>query len=244
MPQTTRLSEERFLIAANAPIEAQLSYLVPDGRRPVSYACAPPLGIPGQSVKYALCRTRIFNAREPRPVHSLDHEAFAVVQHVSAVADFCDPAQIQPHCVAGRRQAAPRRRCRAFPTRRLHESRCPALRRQSARLPASASRLPISTMTTRTNPDQRGRALSWRKTAPCTCSRAGFWRSTSGRPVRGLLKIKLLAVCDAASPWPDDLVPATSSMPTASSGTTRELTTAAVLVLRARAAGDDPHQIP
>jgi hypothetical protein len=73
-------------------VEAELNYLVPDGERPVSYAFEPPPGIPWQSGTYAPQRVSIRNARplaEDGKL-SLDTNGFELKWHRSALTDFSD----------------------------------------------------------------------------------------------------------------------------------------------------------
>ena len=76
-------------------IEADLDYLVPNGRRPVNYAYPPPPGVPQSSGEFAPRRVRIVNGRRQWQRPTLDVNGFELLQHTSQVADFSDEARIR-----------------------------------------------------------------------------------------------------------------------------------------------------
>lgn len=69
-------------------LEAELNYLVPMAERPVNYTYEPPPGIPQQNGKYESHTLPIHNARAIAPHLSLDREGFTLTTHHSTVYDF------------------------------------------------------------------------------------------------------------------------------------------------------------
>lgn len=78
-------------------VEASLNYLLATGQRPVSYAYEPPAGTPQYSGVNAPQRVVIRNARPLVESHrlGLDRSGFEVVAHTSAVTDFSDESLIR-----------------------------------------------------------------------------------------------------------------------------------------------------
>jgi hypothetical protein len=69
---------------------AALSYLVPTGERPVSYAYDPPTGVPRENCAYVSHDMRIVDARSLAEGTSIDREGFELWDAPSAVKDFFD----------------------------------------------------------------------------------------------------------------------------------------------------------
>ncbi|MGQ0661475.1 CmcJ/NvfI family oxidoreductase [Sphingosinicella sp.] len=78
-----------------ATIEASLNFLRPMKERPVSYQCEPPPGVPVRTGQYDAHRVAIRNARAGRELLSLDVEGFALVPAPAGFADFDDEAAIR-----------------------------------------------------------------------------------------------------------------------------------------------------
>src|SRR5882724_8920410 len=76
-------------------ITATMTYLVPTGKKPVSYQYDPPPGVPLRSGIYEDRSVQIRNARTVGLDLSLDREGFAIVQHVSKAADLSDDAEVR-----------------------------------------------------------------------------------------------------------------------------------------------------
>ncbi|ALL70194.1 hypothetical protein K788_0001462 (plasmid) [Paraburkholderia caribensis MBA4] len=85
------------VIEQPAVVEAALNYLVPTGEKPATYAYEPPAGVPQRSGVYRTQRVNIVNARVSPPPGglSLDRNGFELRQHASALSDFSDPAAIE-----------------------------------------------------------------------------------------------------------------------------------------------------
>ena len=79
----------------NEFIEADLNYLVPNGRRPVNYAYPPPPGVPQNSGEFSPKRVRIVDGRRQPQRPTLDVCGFELVQHASQLADFASESAIR-----------------------------------------------------------------------------------------------------------------------------------------------------
>lgn len=75
-------------------VEADLNYLMPMAEKPVNYTYKPPLGIPQYNGTIKPHTLRIHNARTIAPNLSLDRETFALVEHSSRVRNFYDEAEV------------------------------------------------------------------------------------------------------------------------------------------------------
>jgi hypothetical protein len=76
-------------------VEAFVSYITPTGQKPFAYEYDPPAGVPRRSATYRDHRVRIRNARGLKPAPSLDEQGFALRQHATRVADFYDEAEVR-----------------------------------------------------------------------------------------------------------------------------------------------------
>jgi hypothetical protein len=78
-------------------VEADLNYLVPDGQRPYRYMYDPPTGVPREGGTYRAHRVPIVNARVAAPPGglSLDRNGFELHAHKSALDDFSDARTIE-----------------------------------------------------------------------------------------------------------------------------------------------------
>src|ERR1700754_3919909 len=73
-----------------AGVEAELSFIVADGKRPFSHQYDPPPGQPVRSHDYTPHRVFIHDARPRATDYTLDQQGFALVEHVTKVADLYD----------------------------------------------------------------------------------------------------------------------------------------------------------
>jgi len=73
-----------------AGVEADLSFIVTDGRRPFSHQYDPPAGQPQRSHDYRAHRVFIHDARPRAAEYTLDREGFALVSRDTKVADLYD----------------------------------------------------------------------------------------------------------------------------------------------------------
>ncbi len=95
-----RNPEDSLLLANEHPaeklahVEAELNYLVPSAQKPVVYLYRPPPGMPAQSGQYEKRRVAIVDARPLAPQLSLDRQGFCLARHRSAMRDFHDAAEL------------------------------------------------------------------------------------------------------------------------------------------------------
>jgi hypothetical protein len=83
-------------VIENLPyVEAILNYLVPMAEKPVYYTYEPPAGIPQRNGSYEAHKQPIRNARPIAQNLSLDREGFALVSHHSAVRNFYDDDEVR-----------------------------------------------------------------------------------------------------------------------------------------------------
>lgn len=76
-------------------VEAELHYLIPMAEKLVNYTYEPPSGIPRYNGSYEMRRLPIRNARAIAQDLSLDREGFALAKHHSAVRDFYDEDEVR-----------------------------------------------------------------------------------------------------------------------------------------------------
>lgn len=190
--------------AGPAEVTAALSFVVRDGTRPGTYMYEPPGGTPRQIGSFAAHRVTIRNGRPIRDRLSVDQEGFALVDHPTQVTDFYSEAQVNDiyypelerllagitgaekvlvfdHTRRAGSVAAEAKRGLRDPVRRVHADYTPKSGPQRVRdlLDADEARLRL------------GRRFAI----------INVWR-----PVKGPLMEAPLALCDARSIGPDDLV--------------------------------------
>lgn len=76
-------------------VDARLLYLEDSSERPVSYTFEPPPGVPWRSGRNIEVSVPVHDGRPLEGRLSLDREGFAFVRHPSAVVDFHDAARIK-----------------------------------------------------------------------------------------------------------------------------------------------------
>ena len=76
-------------------VTATMSYLVPTGKKPVSYQYDPPPGVPVRSGTYEDRTVQIRNARPFASEISLDREGFVIVPHVTKARDLSDNEEVK-----------------------------------------------------------------------------------------------------------------------------------------------------
>jgi hypothetical protein len=82
--------------ATSSPdVEALVSYITPGERKPFAYEFDPPAGVPRRSGSYSDHPVRIRNARELKPPPTLDRQGFALREHRTRVVDFYDKAEVE-----------------------------------------------------------------------------------------------------------------------------------------------------
>jgi hypothetical protein len=193
-------------IAASTGVRAALNYLAPGQQRPRSYAYEPPPGVPRSTVTNAPHTVEIRNVRRVLSAPRLDEEGFGLLPHPSAVANFYDDAEVERVYYAEARkllqEVTGAMRVLVFDhtlRRRVHGS-------EDRR--AGVPRQPVPRVhvdhTDRSGP-QRVRDLLPDDAQDLLRGRVqiiNLWR-----PIRGPLRDTPLAVCDARTVKPEQLVP-------------------------------------
>ena len=171
------MSLDSSIVASLPAVEADLNYTVPMAERARDYAYDPPPGVPHSNTTL---EARRFAIRDIRPVAtrpSLDGEGFAALRHQSAVSDFYDDEEVV----------------------RVYYPEAAAL--NEAKQPAREVHVD---QTVKSGP-QRVRDLLPAEAGKLLAGRVqiiNLWR-----PIRGPVRDAPLAVCDARSVAPADLMP-------------------------------------
>ena len=76
-------------------VTATMTYLMPTGRKPVSYQYDSPPGVPVRSGTYEDRSVQVRNARSFASELSLDREGFVIVPHVTKVGDLSDDEEVK-----------------------------------------------------------------------------------------------------------------------------------------------------
>jgi hypothetical protein len=187
-------------------VEGELNYLAPMSERPRYYAYEVAPGEQRSNMAHEAHRVHI---RDMRPVASeieLDRQGFALVEHNTAVRDFWDDDEVRRvyYPEAERFLAEKTGASRVFIFDHLQRRRVPGLTDRSAAGPRQpATRVHVD-HTARSGP-QRVRDLMGDEAEELLKGRVqviNLWR-----PIRGPLQDAPLAVCDARTVDPADLVP-------------------------------------
>lgn len=195
---------------AEAPVlsyvDAELNYLAPMQERPRNYTFDPPPGVPRSNTVQEPHQVRIYNLRDLEHPAELDREGFELVQHRSAVTDFYDEDQVRNVYYREAEQLLKQATGadRVFVFDHTIRRRVSGAEDRSAEAP----RQPVSRVhvdhTAKSGP-QRVRDFFGDEAEELLKGRievVNIWR-----PIRGPLKDSPLAVCDAESVEPKDLVP-------------------------------------
>ena len=198
------------LVRTAPAVVASLNYLAPSASKPVSYTVEPPVGVPRFSGTLDSRDVPIRDARSFAGDVSLDVHGFALVPHRSAVRDFYDEGEVRSVYYAEAEQLLTRQLGAAkvivfdHTVRRRPAERPPLT---SGRPNTSGPREPVGRVhndfTALSAPQRVRLELGERADALLKCRFAviNVWR-----PLRGPLLDAPLAVCDAGSLTPDDLV--------------------------------------
>jgi hypothetical protein len=187
-----------------AVIEAELNYLGPVDGRPFTYTFAPPIGQPRSNITAAPHRVAIHDLRPIAASVSLDREGFAVATGASALRDFSDEAAIRaiyyPESARILQAATGAARVHIFDhtiRRQVHgeEDRGGAARQPVARVHVDHTEHSGPQRVHDLLPDEAEALLRGRVQI------VNLWRPIAG-PVRDMP----LAVCDATTVAPGDLV--------------------------------------
>jgi hypothetical protein len=188
-----------------AATEAILNYLAPTAERPRTYAHEPPASEPKTNIRNVGVEVPIRDARPILGEITLDRHGFELVRHRSAVRDFYDDDEVKriyyPEAERLLKAATGASRVFVFD----HMTRRRAI---SADGTGDGRRQPVTRVhvdhTARSGP-QRVRDLLADEAEELLQGRVqivNVWR-----PIKGPLLDAPLAVCDAASVEPNDLVP-------------------------------------
>ena len=183
-------------------VEGVLTYLVDTGVKPVSYNYDPPPGVPQRSGIYAEHRLAILNGRRAREQFSLDDQGFLFRRHETAVKDFYDDEEVRrvyyPEVERLMKQATGAEEVLTFD----HTLRVgPTKQRKGLREPV---RRVHNDYTEKSGP-QRVRDLLDPAEAEERLKHR-FAIINIWRPIRGPVEEAPLAVCDARSIAPRDLI--------------------------------------
>jgi hypothetical protein len=186
-------------------VEADLNYLAPTTERPRTYAYDPPPDVPRSTAVNTSHRVPVRDARPIATEITLDALGFGLIEHRSAVRDFYDDDEVKqvyyPETENALKDATGA--ARVFIFDHTVRRRVPGAedRRDGIRQPASRVHVDH---TAKSGP-QRVRDLLADEAQELLRGRVqviNLWR-----PIRGPLRDAPLAVCDACSVAPEDLVP-------------------------------------
>lgn len=187
-------------------VDAALHYLVPTSERPRVYTYDPPPGVPRSSAEHEPHIVHVRSARPIAPDLSLDREGFELIPHHTTVADFYDQDEVKrlyyPEAERAITEATGASRVFIFDhtvRRRVSgaQDRAPGTPRQPA------TRVHVDH--TAKSGAQRVRDFFGDEAEALLRGRVqviNLWR-----PIRGPLRDAPLAMCDARSVAPEDLVP-------------------------------------
>jgi hypothetical protein len=95
LQQTSEAAVRKGQLSTAIGVEAELSFIIPDGRKPFSHQYDPPPGQPVRSHQYESRRVFIQDGRPIADAFSIDREGFALVPHATKVADLYDEAELK-----------------------------------------------------------------------------------------------------------------------------------------------------
>ena len=188
-----------------ATVEAVVNYLAPMAERPRSYAHEPPPNVPRTTVVNVGFKVPIRNARPIAGAITLDRHGFKLVKHRSVVRDFYDDEEVKRiyYPEAERLLEAATGASKVFIFDHTTRRRVPGSDDQRGGIRQPVSRVHVD-HTAKSGP-QRVRDLLSGEAPHLLQGRVqiiNVWR-----PIKGPLLDAPLAVCDASSVDPDDLIP-------------------------------------
>lgn len=185
-------------------VTAALTYLVDTGETPISYPSEGGAEVTRNTGRYERRSVRIRDGRRAASPFSLDREGFALVRHATAVSDFDDDAQLaayEAELEALVKAAAGAARVVVFD----HTRRADSQDLRAAKKLREPARIVHNDYTERSAP-QRLRDLL--PTQAVALLRRRFAIVNVWRPVDGPVRTAPLALCDAQSVAPGDLIAA------------------------------------
>ncbi len=185
-------------------VEAPLNYLVANGETPFVYTEGPPPGLPQRRGRYEPRKVAIRDGRPILRALSLDKQGFALRGHATKVADFYDDAEVRrvyyPEIDRLVRDATGASKVLIFD----HTLRNTAPERQIGRRIKDAAASVHNDYTEKSAP-RRVRDLLDPAEAEARLKRR-YVEINVWRPIAGPVQAWPLAVCDASSVDPHDLV--------------------------------------
>jgi hypothetical protein len=190
-------------VSRAAGVEAEMSFIIPDGRKPFSHQYAPPPGQPERSHQYEDRRVFIEDGRPIADAFSINREGFALVPHATKVADLYDEAELKnryyPETEALLKAETGASKVLIFD----HTIRTSHQRPRGVGLPREAVLRVHNDYTLKSGP-QRVRDLAPEKAEALLQKR--FAIVNVWRPIAAPLQEFPLALGDAASLAPDDII--------------------------------------
>jgi hypothetical protein len=184
--------------------EAILNYLAPTQKKPVTYTFTPPDGVPQRSGRPEPRRVEIRDARKLAEAAQLDVEGFALVPHPTAVRDFLDDAEVRsvyyPEVESLLREVTGAEKVVIF-DHTLRSSSAEQREKSGVREPVRSVHNDYTAWSGKRRVSDHLSAQEAELRLEGRHSIVNVWRS-----IRGPIEATPLAVCDARSIRPDDLV--------------------------------------
>ncbi len=197
-------------LAQTAEVTARLSYVVPGAETPRSYVVPPPPGVPWESAQFDERPVAIADGRRAARDTALDREGFALFDAPSQLADFSDRQAVSAiyyaECVALARAATGATRAIVFDHLLRRREAGAALNFGRSHAGRAGANARIHNDYTEASGRRRLSLVLGEEATRAPARRFGIvniWR-----PTRGPVLDAPLAVCDARSVSPGDLVPA------------------------------------
>jgi len=186
-------------------VEASLNYLADAEETPVLYASVAGPGVSRYVGNQATCRVAIHDGRPIADDFTLDRQGFALLQHETAVADFYDDEEVRaayyPEIVALLKAACGASEVMLFD----HTRRSDSVATREAKMVRDPAQTVHNDYTARSGP-QRLRDFLPAGEVEAYLERpfaiVNVWRS-----IAGTVRRSPLALCDARSVAPEDLIP-------------------------------------
>ena len=188
---------------SNGQVETSLNFLTNINQRPVTYFCEPPVGTPARSGEYSKFTVRIQDGRAILDRLSLDNQGFVLTRHDSKVADFYDATRVRasyyPEVERLVKEITGAVRVLVFD----HNVRNGAMAKEGVKGVQGPVKVAHNDYTENSGP-QRVRDLMGDEADALLKNR--FAVINVWRPIAGPVEEAPLAVCDAQSIAPQDLV--------------------------------------
>jgi hypothetical protein len=185
-------------------VNAQLNYLAEATPKPVNYAYDPPAGVPRSSGKHVAQSVAIRNGREVLDKLSLDTNGFVLTPHETAVRDFYDSEEVKsvyyPEVERLLKRVTGAERVLIFD----HVVRNPVLAERGEKGARSPAKIVHNDYSFKSAP-RRVRDLLPEEADRLLKNR--FAEINVWRAIRGPIESSPLALCDARSLLPEDVVP-------------------------------------